>query len=170
MASCNNCFLFDADKLHAEIGYFKRIRDMVVLILNVILNIQEFFIEYCKCGGENICLVCEIEDMFKKTQFAVYVYDNSLNLDFVNKVRKNLHLKLLELAEEHNHFVCKVINEKYFYEDENWFSGKKSLFGFDYCLFQWEKYQFDGIKNNQLMVKVDNLSTNNAFFKIMMDD
>ena len=168
MTSCSNCFLFDADKLHAEIGYFKRRRDMVVFILNVILNIQEFFIEYCKCDGENICLLCEIEDMFKKTQFAVY--DSSLNLDFVNKVRENLHLKLLDLSEEHNHFVCKVINEKYFCEDENWFSGKKSLFGLDYCLFQWEKYQFDRIKNNQLTVKVDNLSTNNAFFKIMMDD
>ena len=115
MAVCKNCFIFDEFKLRSKIGFFETRQSMVVFILNAILNIEKYFLDFCKCDGENVCAVCDCAEMFKRTQFAVH--KNSLNYDFVNKVRGNLYLKLSELIEDNNHFVCKIINEKYSYEE-----------------------------------------------------
>lgn len=48
MASCKNCFLCDEFKLHSKVGFFESRKDMVVFILNVILNVQKYFIQFCK--------------------------------------------------------------------------------------------------------------------------
>ena len=80
---------------------------MVVFILNVIFNIQKYFLDYCKCDGETICLPCEIADIFNG-QTTYKVYKKCIDLDVPFKVKENHHLQLNNLLEKHDHFLCKI--------------------------------------------------------------
>ena len=165
MASCKNCFLCDEFKLHSKVGFFESRKDMAVFILNVILNVQKYFIQFCKCDGETICLQCEIANMFdSKTTYEIY--KNCLNLDFLLKVKQNLHLKLCELQEKHNHFLCKIINEKYHYSIKSVFSGEDIFFDVKKALTEWEETKTEEICRGKVSVIVEDYFKENRFFKI----
>lgn len=101
---CKNCFNSNQRKLNLAFESCEgRRQDLVVFILNIILNIEKYFIRYCTCKDEKICLVCETAIFFKDMQFGIYKY--SLNFDKMSKMRIDLQSKLNELCKKNNHFV-----------------------------------------------------------------
>ena len=114
---CKNCFLFDQEKLEVQCCFSKDRHSLVLSLLNVILNIQKKWMNFCQCDGSKICLVCQCNIVYKEYQYTIY--KNCLNLDFLAKVRENLHKNLLKLIESNNHFLCEIINEKirYYHKD-----------------------------------------------------
>lgn len=123
MAARTNCFLFNEYKLHAKIVFFGKRQDMLIFILNVILNIKNYFLDHCKCNGENICQPCEIADIFNE-ETTYKILKNCFDLDLLSNVTENLHLNLNKLLEKHDHFLCTVINERYHYYHKCFFTGK----------------------------------------------
>ena len=119
---------------------------MLVFILNVILNIKMHYLQYCKCDGINICKPCEIADIFKE-EISYKLY-NCFDLDFLSKVRENLHLHLNNLLENHDHFLCRIINERYCYNWKCFFTGKKSILDVHSAVLEWENIKIENIKNN----------------------
>lgn len=60
-----------------------------------------------------------------------------LRFRFLSKVRKNLHINLDELLDMHDHFLCKIINEKFYYEYKCFFTGEKCHYDVEYCVKTW---------------------------------
>ena len=97
---------------------------------------------------------------------AKQLYKNCLNLDFLLKVKQNLHLKLCELQEKHNHFLCKIINEKYQYSIKSVFSGEDIFFDVKKALTEWEETKTEEICRGKVSVIVEDYFKENRFFKI----
>ena len=155
--TCKNCFLFDEFKLSMEVGFFKKRRTTdVAMILNIILNIQKYFLEYCECNGEVVCMYCFVADVFNE-KVPYVIYKNCLDLDFLYKVNENLQVFLSELLRQNSHFLCRIINEKYQHEHKCFFTGKKVFISVKEAVKEWEKVKVEGIKTNQPIVKLCNL-------------
>lgn len=165
MVSCKNCYLFDELKLYSKIVFFERSQDMLIFILNVILNIKKYYLDYCKCDGENVCLPCESAKIFNE-QTTYKVHKNCLDLDVLSKVKENLHLNLNNLLENNDHFLCKVINERYHYYHKCIFTGEHVFLDIGVAVSEWEKSKINEIVNNKPEVNVENYFTKNNLFKI----
>ena len=99
--------------------------------------------DFCRCDGSKICLVCLCNIVYKEYQYTIY--KKCLNLDFLAKITDNLHKNLLKLFESNNHFLCKIINEKFRYYHRDWFNGNQVYYDLEHCLSLWEKYQMEKI-------------------------
>lgn len=82
-----------------------------------------------------MCLICQCNIVYREYQYTIY--KNCLNLDFLAKVRENLHKKLLKLVESNNHFLCEIINEKFRYYHKDWFNGNQVHYDLEHCLSLW---------------------------------
>ena len=154
MAFCVNCFLFDEFKLYSKVGFFETRKEMVIFMLNTILNIQKYILDFCKCDGENMCLSCEIAQIFDK-KVTCEIYKNCLDLNFMSKIKENLHVQLNNLLEKHDHFLCTIINEEYRYEqDESIFTGEPISFSARTVYLEWEKMQIENIVNEKATIFV----------------
>ena len=126
--SCSNCFNSDPEKLDV---LFKEKSDegrksLLIMILTVALNIEKMFQYYCFCHDKMQCAICAASEKFKGAHYLFY--QNSLNFNKDNKIVADLLKVLKEISFRNNHFVCGLINHKYYYTSQNWFSGKKSSF------------------------------------------
>ena len=155
MVGCKNCFLFDADKLNSKVGYFNTQRDMLVFLLNVVMNIKVHGLKFCKCNRV-ICEPCQIANIFKE-EITFKLYENCFNLDLLNKVKENLHIHLINLLEKKDHFLCKIINDKYYYVHRCYFTGKTITKDVYSAVLEWESSQIKEIKNNNSRVTVENI-------------
>ena len=154
MAFCGNCFLFDEFKLYAKVGFFETRKEMVIFMLSTILNIQKYVLDFCKSDGVNMCLPCEIAQIFDK-KVTYEIYKNSLDLNLMSKLKENLHVQLNNLLEKHDHFLCTIINEEYRYEqDESIFTGEPISFSARTVYLEWEKMQIENIVNEKATVFV----------------
>ena len=154
MAFCGNCFLFDEFKLYAKVGFFETRKEMVIFMLNTILNIQKYVLDFCKSDGVNMCLPCEIAQIFDK-KVTYEIYKNCLDLNLMSKIKENLHVQLNNLLEKHDHFLCTIINEEYRYEqDESIFTGEPISFSARMVYLEWEKMQIENIVNEKATVFV----------------
>ena len=136
--NCINCFNSNSKKL-GELFQFtvnQGRKDFLIFILNIILNIEKTYGYYCFCKNKRQCLICATAASFRDVQYSLY--QDSLNFNKSNLVVVDVHNALKEIIKENNHFVCKVINNKYYYSCDNWFSGKKAVFSIDQCLTKWE--------------------------------
>ena len=166
MASCRNFYLFEEFKLHSKVFFFfEKRHDMFVFILNVVLNIQKYFMDSCKCNGEAVCTPCEMAETFSHQTFYK-VYKNCLDLEVLYKVKENLHLKLNELLEQHDHFLCKVLNERFHYEHKCIFTGRHVFLDVGIAALEWEKSKVNEIVNDKTTVFVENYFKENSFFKV----
>ena len=107
-----DCFLFDEFKLYAKIGFFESRRKAVVFIINVLMNVEKIFVEYCKCTDKT--------ETYNE-RLTYQIYENFFNLDLLLKVKQNLCIQLISLYDAHNHFLCKILSEDYVYHEENVF-------------------------------------------------
>ena len=154
MAHCDNCFLFDEFKLYSKVGFFELRKEMVIFMLKTKLNIQKYFLDFCKCDGNSICLVCEIGEIFNKN-LTYEIYKNCLNLNLMCNIKENLHVKLNSLLEKHHHFLCKILNEDYYYEQgPSMFTGDPITFSVRTAYLQWEETQIRDIVDNESYVFV----------------
>lgn len=135
--TCVNCFNSNPKKLNdsfEEAG--KQRHNLVIFVLNIILNMEKCFSFYYTCRSLKPCLICETAGTFNNYQYGSY--QHSLDFNSSSIVAK-IHLRLREIIKLNNHFVCNIINNRFFYVSENWFSGKKSVYSVDFCLDKWEK-------------------------------
>ena len=98
MASHMDCFLFDEFKLYVKIGFFESRRKAVVFIINVLMNVEKFFVEYCKCTDKT--------ETYNE-RLTYQIYENFFNLDLLLKLKQNLCIQLISLYDAHNHFYVK---------------------------------------------------------------
>ena len=96
----------------------------MITVLKIILNIEKMFQYYCFCYGKKQCDICAARVNFKGRQY--FLYQNGLNFNKDNEIVKDLLKVLKDVTFRNNHFVCGLINRKYYYTGQNWFSGKKS--------------------------------------------
>ena len=154
MAQCNNCFLLDEFKLYSKVGFFESRKEMVIFMLNTMLNIQKYFLDFCKCDGNSICLVCEIGEIFNKN-LTYEIYKNCLDLNLMSNIKENLQVQLNRLLEKNDHFLCKILNEEYYYEQGNsMFTGEPITFSVRTAYLQWEETQIKDIVDNEAYVFV----------------
>lgn len=123
--NCMNCFNSNPTKLGElfEFAANQGRKNFLIFILNIILNIEKTYNYYCFCKNKRQCLVCATATSFKDVQYGLH--QHCLNFNKSNLVVVDLHIALNEILKENNHFVCNVINNKYYYSCDNWFSGKK---------------------------------------------
>ena len=88
-----------------------------------------------------VCLPCQANICYRDYQYVVY--KNCLNLDFLSKVRENLHQNLLKMSTSYNHFLCEKINKKYLYHHKGWFTGENVTYDLDFCLTFYEKSEMN---------------------------
>ena len=131
--------------------FFKDRHSLVLFLLNVILNIQNIWLKFCKCDGNNNCLPCQSNICYGEYQYVVY--KQCLNLDFLAKVRENLHTNLLKMVNANNHFLCEIINNKYIiHHYEDWFTGENVNCELDFCLTSHEKNKMNEIINTDFKI------------------
>ena len=150
----NNCFLNDKDKLENKCCFFKDRHALTLFLLNIILNIQKKWINFCKCDGKTICLVCQANICYREYEYIIY--KNCLNLDLLAKVRENLVDNLDKMLTLNNHFICEVINDKFQYEHKDWFTNEKLLFDLEKCLKAWEENKMQKIMSNDFRIVCKN--------------
>ena len=94
-------------------------------MLNVLLNIEEIWEEYCSCAnaGREICLICQFRKVYFNDQFKIY--ESCFDFDYLARFHFHLTENLKRLLKETDtHFVCKLINKKFFYKNKNFFNGQ----------------------------------------------
>ena len=101
---CKNCLKFDNDLFEYKFNVFKDRHSLVLFFVKFCFKHthtkkKKKWEENCSCNGEEICWVCQ--EIFR------YVCGN-----------------LYKLAALNSHFVCEIINEKYQYQHQDWFSGR----------------------------------------------
>ena len=72
------------------------------------------------------CIICAAGASFKDTQYGLYQHSRDFKSN--NLVVNDLHLVLKQVIVQNNHFVCSLINNKFYYSADNWFSGKRLFF------------------------------------------
>ena len=160
MPLCENCYLFGEFKLYSKVGFFESRQEMVIFMLNTILNIQKYFLDFCECNGHSICLLCNIGEIFNKN-LTYKIYKNCLDFNLISNIKENLHVQLNNLLESSNgndHFLCKILNEDYYYEQgAGMFTGKPINISVRTAYLQWEKTQIENIVNNDSYVLVEKM-------------
>ena len=149
---CKNCLKLAKDYFKYKCNVFENRHSLVLFLLNIVLNIQKKWEEYCTCDGVEICLVCQTNMYYSKYEHTIY--QNCLNLNLLSKVRENLVGNLYKL-EDKSHFVCQIINEKYQYQHVDWFTGKTLFFNLKHCFFRWEQKKIIEILGQKCKVKID---------------
>ena len=148
MPQCKNCFLFDEEKLENAFNQFEDRHSLVLFIL----NIQEIWLDICKCDGENVCLACQSNICYREYQYNIY--EHCLNFDFLSKVKENLYHNLFKMVPTFIHFLCKIINRKYQYTFKYWFTSEDIKYDLNVCLANFEEHKIKSIINNTYKLKV----------------
>ena len=143
MPTCKYCFLYNQEKLESVCCFFQDRHSVVLFLSNVILSIQDLWTKFCKCDGENISLPCQANICYREYQYTIY--KNCLNLDFFTKVRENIHINLLKMVFSNNHFLCQIINNKYCYHHNDWFTGDNVSYELEFCLTSHEQQKIKEI-------------------------
>ena len=112
--TCENFFVNKTGKFQKASCVFKSRYSMVIFLLNVVLNIEKFWKDFCFCTNcKLICSVCQMQIVYLNDQHNLY--EHSFNMNFLLKFHQHLIKNLNNLLEIDCHFVCEVINKKLFY-------------------------------------------------------
>ena len=127
--SCQNCFKDNIDALEKATCVFSSRGSLVIFLLNVVLNINDLRDRYCACEKSCIspCLVCQFRLVYLNDDFDIY--ENSFGLHFLFTFHRHLYENLkTALLEIDSHFVCELINKKYFYTRKTGLTEKLNVF------------------------------------------
>ena len=156
--SCQNCFKDNIDTFKKATCVFSSRRWLVIFLLNVVLNIKDLWDHYCSCKKSciSLCLVWQFRLVYLNDDFDIYenFFDLHFLFTFPCHLYENLKRALLEID---SHFVCELINKKYFYTCKNWFDGKIERFRLVNCLDDHKNNRINGIKND-LKIVLDQIS------------
>ena len=84
-------------------------------MLNVILNVEEIWEEYCLCSntGTQTCLINQFREVYFGDQFKLY--ENCFDFNYLARFHYHLTENLQRLLKETDtYFVCRLINKKFF--------------------------------------------------------
>ena len=157
--SCDQCFRKNAGEFEKVSNVFTRRKPLLVFMLNVILNVQEVWEEYCSCSNtvKQTCLICQFRKICFDDQFKLYEHC----FDFNYLVRFHYHLteNLQRLLKETNtHFVCRLINKKFFYKNKNFFNGQTYCYSVEEALVFSEKTFIKSIEKNDFKIIVNDFN------------
>ena len=122
--ACQNCFVNETEKFQKTTCVFKSRQPLVLFLLNVVLNIEKFWADFCyRTDSKLICFICQMRVFYLNDQYDIY--ENSLNTDFLSKFHQDLITNL----------TCSKWNATLYV---------KSLIQSTFTLFYTVKYFFDG--------------------------
>ena len=124
---------------------------------------------YCFCSTKGKFSICSTSEKFKGKHL---LYQNCSDFKQDVKIVGNLLKVLKDLVSLNNHFVCGLINHKYYYTAQNWFKGKKVAFSVEHCLEKCEmslKHSEKVSNKNYFKRKYNQLLSVNGFFKVMFE-
>ena len=75
-------------------------------------------------------------------------------MDFLLKVKDNLHLNLFKMVPTYNQFLCEIINKKYQYTHKDWFTGEYISYDLDFCLTNYEQQKIKSIKDTDFKIVI----------------
>ena len=150
---CENCFQENKDSFEQKTCSIVERRQLIVFSLNVILNIETTFKEYCYCDAVVVkCSVCQFQDAFKNTEYDIY--ENCFNFHFLVTLHANWYICLKKLLAVSDHFVWYLINKSFCYKHKDWFTGQIDLYSLSDCIAAYEKREIDKIKNNSFKIVI----------------
>lgn len=85
----NNCYLSNKMKFHSRFSFFETRKKLAIFILNVLLNIEKHYKEFCKCKDNFVCPPCTIAKIYEKEQYQLF--SQCLNFDFLVNLQQKLH-------------------------------------------------------------------------------
>ena len=147
---CQDCLKRNKELFEKKPHLFEDHHHLTLFLINIVLNIQNFWSVFCCCKRSEICLVCQAKVCYQN--YEDKIYDKCLDLNFLAETRENIYRNLLRLLTLDNHFVCRIINQKYCYIHKNWFTGEKFKYDLDYCFTTLEQKKLEKIKNNNCKV------------------
>ena len=153
MSFCMNCFRSNTEKIKK---IFKEKADdgresLLTLILTAVLNILKMASYYCTCCCNCLCLVCLCQKQFTNSQYILY--QRSRDFYSLQPIDSDLMFCMCTLSCMDHHFVCSVLNTKYYYTAENWFSSKKAIFFIPEVLKRWEDSYYRNRVSTMLTVE-----------------
>ena len=154
MSFCMNCFRSNTEKIKkivkekADDGR----ESLLTLILTAVLNILKMASYYCTCCCNCLCLVCLCQKQFTNSQYILY--QRSRDFYSLHPIDSDLMFCMWTLSWMDLHFVCSVLNTKYYYMAENWFSSKKAIFPIPEVLKRWEDSFYRNRVSTMLTVEV----------------
>ena len=138
--SCDQCFRDNAGKFEKVSNVFTSRRPLLVFMLNVILNVKQIWEEYCSCSntGKQTCLICEFRQVYFNDQFQLY--EHCFDFNYLARFHYYLSENSQRLLKETDtHFVCRLINKKFFYKNKNFFNGQTYCYSVEEALVFYEK-------------------------------
>ena len=159
---CENCFQENKGSLEQKTCSVVDRRQLIVFLLNVILNIESTWKEYCFCDTVVVkCSVCQFRDACKNTEY--HIYENCFNFHFLVTFHANLYIHLKKLLAASDHFVCNWINKSFCYKYKDWFTGQIELYSLSDCIAAYEKREIDKIINNSFKIVIWYFIENNVY-------
>ena len=118
--SCSNCFNLKPEKTNFK-SFFKKKsnkgrKSLLVTLITIVLNIEKMFGFYCFCSTKGKFSICSTSEKFKGKHL---LYQNCSDFKQDVKIVGNLLKVLKDLVSLNNHFVCGLINHKYYYTAQN---------------------------------------------------
>lgn len=153
MASCENCYLFDQEKLQ-NAAFFETRRETAMFILNVILNINKFHSIFCQCDNNNICYPCYMKVIYEDEEEVYEVYKNCLDLHFLLEVKAKLYEHLCKMQRLKNHFLCKITQKQFHYKHKCFFTGYNYKISLEIGYSEWENIKIKEIVNKNVRVNI----------------
>ena len=157
--SCDQCFRKNAGEFEKVSNVFTSRIPLLVFMLNVILNVQEIWEEYCSCSNtvKQTCLICQFRQVYFDDQFKLY--EHCFDLNYLVRFHYHLTENLQRLLKETDtHFVCRLINKKFFYKNKNFFTGQTYCYSVEEALVFSEKTFIKSIEKNDFKIIVNDFN------------
>ena len=95
-------------------GFCIEKRDLLYTILNIILNIEKHYKDFCRCNGNILCPPCTVANTYQNKQNSLF--ENCFDFDFIHEVGVQLNDSLSFLHKDMSHFICKIIHDCFHFE------------------------------------------------------
>lgn len=82
-------------------------------------------------------------------------------------MQENLHVQLKNLLEKHDHFLRKILNEKFQYYRKCIFTGKYIYLDLEAIYLEWEKIKINEIVDNKATTCIENYFKENRFLRLI---
>ena len=103
------------------------------------------------------CLICQFRQVYFDDQFKLY--EHCFDLNYLVRFHYHLTENLQRLLKETDtHFVCRLINKKFFYKNKNFFNGQTYCYSVEEALVFSEKTFIKSIEKNDFKIIVNDFN------------
>ena len=150
----DNCLLPRNNDL--LLGYVSR-ADLLYTLLNIIMNIDKYYKYFCECSTTipfRLCPPCTAAHIFRDKQYVLF--QDCFDFNLIHKVALQMNETLLDLKKG-NHFICKIVNERFHFEHKCFFTGRICKMDLERAQSIWEEKKKEAIIANQPTVLLKKL-------------